>query len=236
MTDAAIRSRLALALDFDDSVVALRWAARLKDYFGVAKVGLELFSASGPSVVAGLVGDGFEVFIDLKLADIPNTTRRAARVLGSLGASYLTVHASAGTGTLRAGVEGFAEGAESAGFPVPVTLAVTVLTSDPDASPELLRARVRTACEAGCGGVVCAAPDLAEVNAAGPGLLKVVPGIRLAGSAAHDQSRTATPGEAMRAGAGILVIGRAVTDAPDPVSAAEAIVDELSAAVPAGGA
>ena len=83
------------------------------------KVGLELFSASGPSVVAALVEDGFQVFIDLKLSDIPTTTRKAARVLGALGATYLTVHVSAGPSSLRAGVEGFADGAERGGLPAP---------------------------------------------------------------------------------------------------------------------
>ena len=196
-----LRHRLALALDFDDSVEALRWAARLKNYFGVAKVGLELFSAAGPSAVAALVEEGFQVFVDLKLADIPTTTRKASRVLGALGATYLTVHVSAGPSTLLAAVEGFAEGAERAGLPAPMTLGITVLTSESDAPAELLRSRVRAAAAAGCGGIVCAAPDLAEAIAAGPSLLRVVPGIRLVGGGAHDQGRTATPGEALRAGA-----------------------------------
>ena len=90
------RQRLVLALDVDDSVLAMRWAARMQPWFGVAKVGLELFSAAGPQVVAELLEAGFRVFVDLKVLDIPTTTRKAARVLGALGASYLTVHASAG--------------------------------------------------------------------------------------------------------------------------------------------
>jgi orotidine-5'-phosphate decarboxylase len=224
-----LRQRLALALDFDDSVVALRWAARLGASFGVAKVGLELFSAAGPSVVAALVEDGFKVFVDLKLADIPTTTRKAARVLGALGASYLSLHLSAGAATVRAGVEGLAEGAERGGLPTPVALGVTILTSDVEAPSELLRARVRTADEAGCGGVVCAAPDLAEVEAVAPRLITVVPGIRLAGEGTHDQGRAATPGDAARAGADLLVIGRAVTAAADPEAAVEQIVAELAA-------
>src|ERR1017187_3234214 len=84
----AVRQRLVLALDVDDSVLAMRWATRLRPWFGVAKVGLELFSAAGPAVIGALLEGGFRVFVDLKIADIPNTTRKAARVLGALGASF----------------------------------------------------------------------------------------------------------------------------------------------------
>ena len=107
---------------------------------------------------------------------------------------------------------------------------MTVLTSDPNASPELLNERVGTAIEAGCGGIVCAASDLPTVKAAAPDLLAVVPGIRPAGVPAHDQSRVATPAEAIRGGAGILVIGRAVTAAADPSAAAEAVANEVAQA------
>jgi len=227
----AVRERLALALDFDDSVVAMRWATRLRGYFAVAKVGLELFSAAGPAVVAELVEAGFKVFVDLKMADIPNTTRKAARVLGSLGVSYLTVHTSAGEATLRAGVEGLAAGAERAGLADPVALGVTVLTSEDHAPAELLRARLELAQLAGCGGYVCGGPDLAEARAAVPGLLAVVPGLRLAGDAAHDHGRTSTPGQAARSGAGLLVIGRAVTQAAVPEEAAQAVVADVEQAL-----
>jgi orotidine-5'-phosphate decarboxylase len=226
-----LRRRLALALDFDDSVVAMRWANHLKDYFGVAKVGLELFCAAGPSAVTELVDAGFRVFADMKLADIPTVTRKAARVLGALGVSYLTIHTSAGLASLRAGVEGLAEGAERGGMPAPVALGVTVLTSEAEAPAALLRARVDVALEAGCGGVVCAAADLSEVKALAPALFTVVPGIRLPGGGTHDQGRAATPSEAVRAGADVLVIGRAVTEARTPKSAAAAVVAELSAAL-----
>ena len=227
------RARLALALDFDDAVVAMRWAVRLRDYFGVAKVGLELFSAAGPSVVAELVDAGFKVFVDMKLGDIPTVTRRASRVLGALGASYLTIHTSAGPASLRAGVEGLAEGADRGGMPVPMALGVTVLTSEAEAPAELLRSRVKSALDCGCGGVVCAARDLPEVKGAAPGLLTVVPGIRLAGGGTHDQGRVATPGDAARAGADLLVVGRAVTEAAAPEAAASAVMAELAAAIAA---
>jgi orotidine-5'-phosphate decarboxylase len=224
-----LRQRLVLALDVDDSVLAMRWAARLRPWFGVAKVGLELFSAAGPPVLAELMEAGFRVFVDMKIADIPTTTRKAARVLGALGASYLTMHTSFGQNTLVAGVEGLAEGAERAGLPAPVCLGVTILTSEPDAPRELIRARVETARDAGCGGLVCAASDLAEARATAPGLLTVVPGIRLAGTSINDQNRSATPTEALRAGADLFVIGRAVTGAQAPEEAAASIVGELAA-------
>ncbi|MGC8628083.1 MAG: orotidine-5'-phosphate decarboxylase [Acidimicrobiales bacterium] len=221
------RQRMVLALDFDDSVVAMRWALRLRPWFGVAKVGMELFSASGPSVVTELLEAGFKVFADFKLADIPNTNRRAARVIGALGASYLTVHSFA-PASLRAGVEGFAEGAENAGFAPPGVLAVTVLTSEPDAAEAVLSERAQVASQAGCAGVVCAAADLGVVRSSAPGLLTAVPGVRLAGAVGDDQARVATPAEAVRAGADLLVVGRAVTAHPDPETVAAAILSELS--------
>jgi orotidine-5'-phosphate decarboxylase len=225
-----LRLRVALAFDFDDLVVAMRWAARLRPYFGVAKVGLELFSAAGPSALTEFFEAGWQVFADMKLADIPTTTRRAARVFGSLGASYLTVHTSAGAGSLRAAADGLAEGAGQAGLAPPVALGVTALTSDPEVPPGLVAARAALAAESGCGGVVCAAVDLAEVRCAAPGLLTVVPGIRLAGQGSDDQSRAATPGQALAAGADMLVVGRAVTMAEDPEAAAREILGSVAAA------
>lgn len=216
---------LAIALDVDDVVVALRLATDLQPWFRVAKVGLELFSSAGPEVVGSLVDLGYDVFCDLKLHDIPTTVGRAARVIGSLGASYLTVHTAGGVDMVRAGNEGFLEGAANAGLPHPTLLGVTVLTSDPDASQ--LRSRLQVAIDAGCEGVVCAATDLAEVLAAAPGIVTVVPGIRPEGTAVDDQARVATPREAIEAGADLLVIGRAVTAADDPAAAAAAIVDSM---------
>jgi orotidine-5'-phosphate decarboxylase len=130
---------------------------------------------------------------------------------------------------LRAGVEGLREGASLAGLPDPYPLAVTVLTSDGGAPPHILPYRVALAAETDCGGIVCAAADLVEARQIAPRLLRVVPGIRTAGSDAHDQARPATPREAIDAGADLLVIGRAVTEAPDHGAAAQAIADELAA-------
>ncbi|HEY6533381.1 MAG TPA: orotidine-5'-phosphate decarboxylase [Acidimicrobiales bacterium] len=225
-----IRARLALALDVDDIVEAQRLASELSPWFGVAKVGLELYSAAGPEAIEVLVGDGFEVFADLKLLDIPTTVAKSARVIGSLGASYLTVHTRAGVDHVRAGVEGLAEGANAAGLALPTCLGITVLTSEP-ADPVALADRVAIAEAADCGGVVCASSDLAQVGALAPDLLTVVPGIRPGGVAHHDQARPATPTEAIVAGAHVLVIGRAVTEAADPVAAAAAIAAEVAAAL-----
>lgn len=227
-----LRSRLALALDVDDAVEAQRLALQLRPWFGIAKVGMELFSASGPHVVQMLIDGGYQVFFDLKMADIPTTVRKAARVLGALGVSYLTLHAFAGPVVLRAGVEGFAEGAELAGLPAPKALAVTVLTSDNDAPPHILGKRVSAAVEARCAGVVCAASDVGEAKKLAPRLLTVVPGLRPPGVSVDDQARAATPADAMGAGADILVIGRAVTAAPDRAAAASGLVASLVTASP----
>jgi orotidine-5'-phosphate decarboxylase len=222
-----VRAKLALALDLDDLVEAMRLARMLRPWFGVAKVGLELYCAAGPDAVSSLADAGFDVFVDLKLLDIPTTVQHASRVLGSLGARYLTLHARGDSPMLRAGVEGFLDGAAAAGLPDPVALAVTVLTSDDTAPPHVVPHRIALAVEAGCGGIVCAAADVRDAKELAPRLVTVVPGIRPPGSEAHDQARAATPREALDAGADVLVIGRAVTQAADPSAAAAAVVDQL---------
>lgn len=226
--EAEARQHLALALDVDDLVAALRMAKGLNEYFAVAKVGLELFSAAGPESVVALGREGFQVFVDLKLHDIPTTVGRAARVLGALGVSYATVHTSGGLAMVQAATKGMADGARSAGLRSPCVLGVTVLTSDSEASPALLKERARIASEGGCGGVVCAGSDLEVVKEQAPGLLMVVPGIRPLEASLDDQARSATPAAAIRAGADLLVIGRAVTKSPDPLGVAKAVRDEVA--------
>jgi orotidine-5'-phosphate decarboxylase len=225
------RDRLVLALDVDDVVAAHRLAHELRPWFGVVKIGLELFSAAGPTVVQEMIDDGYRVFLDLKLADIPTTVNRTARVLGAFGVSYLTMHAFLGRAMLRAGVEGLRDGASRAGLPEPTALAVTILTSDTGAPPHILGQRVSTALDAGCGGVVCAAADVREVKQLAPRLITAVPGLRSAGDAPNDQARVATPESALAAGADLLVIGRTVTAAPNRVAAAQALVADIRAAV-----
>lgn len=223
----AVRARLAVALDVDDLVVALRLARQVGPWFGVAKVGLELFTAAGPDAVTSLIESGFDVFVDLKLHDIPTTVEKSARVLGALGVTYVTLHAHGGPVMLRAGVDGLAHGAEAAGVPMPTALAVTILTSDPDAPPHILGKRVKAALEGGCGGIVCAAADVKEARQLAPRLRIVVPGIRPEGVSGDDQARRATPAEAVQNGADVLVIGRPVTHADDPAKAAAAVAASL---------
>ncbi|HUZ20975.1 MAG TPA: orotidine-5'-phosphate decarboxylase [Acidimicrobiales bacterium] len=223
------RDVLALALDLDDLDEARALARRLAPYFRVAKVGLELYAAAGPRAVELLRADGFDVFVDVKLHDIPTTVGRSARVLGRLAPAYVTVHTAGGGAMVRAAVEGLAQGGADAGAArTPMALGVSVLTSDPRAAPTVLEERARLTVVAGCGGVVCAATDLALVRRVAPGLLAVVPGTRPPGAPHDDQARVATPAEALAAGAGLLVVGRSVTRAPDPGAAAAALAETLA--------
>jgi orotidine-5'-phosphate decarboxylase len=223
----SLRSRLVLALDVDDLVAARRLARQLHPFFGTMKVGFELYSAAGPEAISLLAGMGFDVFCDIKLLDIPNTVGRAARVFGALGARYLTLHTAGGVPMLRAGVEGLRDGAAGAELPDPVGMGVTVLTSEPEASPRLLHQRVAAGLDGGCGGFVCAVPDVETVRQIAPAAVLATPGIRPEGAAIDDQGRVATPREALDAGADLLVVGRPVTRADDPVAAARALVAPL---------
>ena len=163
---------------------------------------------------------GMDVFLDVKLHDIPNQVGRAARVLGALGAKYLTMHARGGIDMLKAGVEGLEAGAEAAGLEAPIGLAVTVLTSDAGAPAHVVPGRLKVAMEAGCGGIVCAGEDLENARTIAPRLVRVVPGIRPAGVSTDDQARPSTPQAALEGGADILVVGRAITQADDVEAAA----------------
>jgi orotidine-5'-phosphate decarboxylase len=221
------RDCLALSLDVDDLVEAVRLARLLRPWFGVAKIGIELYCAAGPEAIGALRGLGYSVFCDLKLHDIPTTVHRAARVLGALGVDFVNMHASGGEVMLRAGVDGFAAGALAAGLPPPKALAVTILTSEGERPPSVLAERVAAAVESGCAGIVCSAHDLHDARLLAPRLLTVVPGIRPEGVPAHDQAAPVTPRAALDAGADILVIGRAVTAAGDPATAAAALVASI---------
>ena len=227
-----ITNKLAVALDVDDLVVAVRLARDLQPYFGVAKVGLELFSAAGPDIIGTLKSMGYKVFLDLKLHDIPNTVGKAARVLGSLGIDYLTLHTAGGIGMLKAGVEGLTEGANNADLETPKALGVTILTSQKDTPNALMKERFLLAESSGCGGIVCAAKNLQDANNVIPDLDFVVPGIRPQGVDNHDQANVATPLDAISNGADLLVIGRAVVQSEDPRRAAREIIMEISQIAP----
>jgi orotidine-5'-phosphate decarboxylase len=223
------RDRLVLALDVGGLAEAEAMAARVGAWFGFVKVGLELYAEAGPDAFRRFHELGYRVFADLKLHDIPNTVERAARVLGRRGVDVLNFHAAGGVDMLRAGVQGLREGARDAGNASPLALGVTVLTSDPDASA--FDARLQTAVGAGCDGVVCSAHEVVTATAAG--MRTMVPGIRPAGTEVNDQARVATPETAIRDGATWLVIGRAVTGAPDPAAAAAEIADAVGGALAA---
>ncbi len=223
----AARDRLVLALDVGDLEAGLRCAERLAPWFATAKVGLELYAHAGPYALKALRGKGLRVFADLKLHDIPTTVGRAAAALGGLGVDILNFHAAGGEEMLRAGVEGLRSGARAAGFAQPIALGVTVLTSESDASA--FASRAVTASDAGCDGVVCSGFEIAAARALG--LRTMVPGIRVAGGATHDQARVFSPADAIAAGADWLVVGRAVTGAAMPEVAAEEVTEMVLAAL-----
>jgi orotidine-5'-phosphate decarboxylase len=222
--------RICAALDFPSWERAEPFARAIAPAVGMLKIGLELFAAEGPSSVRAAAALGKPVFLDLKLHDIPATVEGAARSAAATGASLLTVHASGGAEMVRAAVRG-------AGGRTRV-LAVTVLTSLDAAAleavglggpPETAVVRLaRLAVGAGAGGLVCSPQEVAQVRAAvGPAPLLVVPGVRPAGAAKGDQARVATPADAVRAGADVIVVGRPLRDAPDPVAAARAIAASI---------
>jgi orotidine-5'-phosphate decarboxylase len=224
------RDHMVLSLDVDNLEDALAMARPLEPWFATVKVGYELYAAAGPEAFEALRDNGFWVFADLKLHDIPTTVGRAARAIGRRGVSFLNFHAAGGVEMLRAGVAGVNEGARDGQWDDPITLAVTVLTSDPDTSA--LAPRMQMASDAPVDGVVCAGPDVPLARE--HGLRTMVPGIRLAGGDVHDHARIDTPGEAIARGADWLVIGRAVTHAEEPEIAAveftRAVADALTRA------
>jgi orotidine-5'-phosphate decarboxylase len=224
---ARIRERLVLVLDQESLDDALVLARRLAPWFATAKVGYELYASAGPAAFAHLNDEGYRVFADLKLYDIPTTVERGARALGRHGIAFLNFHASGGVDMLRAGIAGLHDGARSAGHDVPIALAVTVLTSDPDVSA--MEARLTIAAEAGCDGVVCSAHEAERAHE--HGLRAMVPGVRLPGGHAHDQARVASPHDAIAAGADWIILGRAVTSADDPEAAAAAVTEQAASAL-----
>jgi orotidine-5'-phosphate decarboxylase len=230
--DLTSRDRLAVALDLPNEREAMKVVDRLGDTCQWFKVGLELYYAAGNSIVQQLRDRGFNVFLDLKLHDIPNTVAGAVRSVAEAGASLLTIHAGGGAAMMSAA----AEAASAPGSPR--LLAVTVLTSmdsneltgigitAPPAEQVLRLARLAQA--SGIDGMVCSAEEVATLRKeTGPSTLLVIPGIRPTGSAIGDQRRIATPAEAIARGASMLVVGRPVTRAYDPAEAARAILQEI---------
>jgi orotidine-5'-phosphate decarboxylase len=228
------RRRLIVALDVPTAAAALDLVNQLENCCSWFKVGLELFVAAGPAIVKPIVARGHSVFLDLKFNDIPNTVAGAVRSAAALGVRMMTVQAAGGPAMLaaaRAALEGLAD--------PPQLLAVTVLTSMDDAqmnfvgidrSPaEQVELLARMGLDAGIRGFVCSPQEVAALRTlTGPEGVLVIPGIRPAGSENGDQKRIATPAEALRLGASHLVVGRPITQAPDPEEAAEAILAEMA--------
>jgi orotidine-5'-phosphate decarboxylase len=225
--------RIVVALDYPDEATALAFARRVSPGVCRMKVGLELFTAAGPALIGKLADLGYDVFLDLKFHDIPNTVARACQSAARLGVWMMNVHALGGLDMMRAAREAIA------GEPRrPLLVGVTLLTShdagdiaeiglrpEPESEVQRLAGLVHTA---GLDGVVCSPRETSVLRAErGKHFVLVTPGVRPAGSASDDQQRTLTPAEAIRQGADYLVIGRPVTRAPDPIQTLEAIRAEI---------
>lgn len=230
----ALGPRIVIALDFPSADQALAMAARIDPTRCRVKVGMELFTASGPMVLEKLHRLGFEIFLDLKFHDIPNTVAGACRAAAASGVWMLNVHACGGRRMMEAARDAAADCADG-----PLVIAVTVPTSMDRsdlagigvtaALPDQVRSLTRLAHDCGLDGIVCSATELGPLRESiDSGFLRVTPGIRL-GSDAGDQRRVATPGDAIRAGAHYLVIGRPITRAPDPIAALDAIERDIPA-------
>lgn len=229
------RDRLILALDVPDVAQARRMIDQLGDEVSFYKIGMELTYAGGLDVARDLIAAGKQVFIDLKLHDIPNTVTNATRQIAELGARFLTIHAY--PQTMKAAMQGLG----SSGLQL---LAVTVMTSYDDADlkeagyaygvKDLVARRASQAQAMGVHGLILSAEEVVAMRQLlGPSMLLITPGIRPAGAQSGDQKRIMTPSRALQAGADYLVIGRPITQAPDPRAAARAIVEEMAAARPA---
>lgn len=221
--------RVIVALDFADAVQALALTERLDPAHCRLKVGKELFTRCGPALVETLQEKGFEVFLDLKFHDIPNTVAKACKAAADLGVWMVNVHAMGGRKMMEAAREAVASASHR-----PRLIAVTVLTSMGDAdladiglqgSPEdNVRRLAGLAKSAGLDGVVCSPQEVDMLrNTIGGDFQLVTPGVRPVGAALNDQARVATPEDAIRAGSSYLVIGRPITQADDPLAALRAI-------------
>jgi len=231
--------RIFVALDYDNGADALRVAEQLGDTIRTMKVGLQLFFREGPTILRQLQDLGFEVFMDCKFHDIPNTVAGAADSITSHAVAMFNVQCAGGLDMMRRAKEAAVARAEQLGIAVPQVIGVTQLTST---SQEMLNREIgiagtvqdavlhyaQLAQAAGLDGVVASGHEIAAIRAAcGDSFVTVIPGIRPTWAAAHDQKRIMTPTEALSAGAHYLVIGRAITHAADPKGAAQRLLDEV---------
>lgn len=240
------RERIALAADLPLSQAQALYE-QVAPWVGTVKVGLSLFVEHGPEAVRAFTRNGARVFLDLKLHDIPNTVQLAAARAAQLGVAFLTVHAQGGEAMLRAAAAGAAEGAAATGHTPPRILAVTVLTSLSDAElaalgytqdASTLAAHLASLAQrSGIDGLVCSPREARRLRqAATSDLFLCTPGIRPAGAAAGDQARAETPAFAIAEGASLLVVGRPIHGAEDPVAAARALNAEVASALRHGSA
>lgn len=225
------RAPIAVALDAPDLDTAARWAAAVSPYVSTLKVGLELFCRQGPDVIDAVRGArGADLFLDLKLHDIPATVAGAARAVSRLKPRYLTVHAAGGRAMIDAAVQA-APDVHIAGVTILTSLAEDDLTAVgfADRSADAVLRLAVLAVEAGARALVCSPREVSMVRAeVGPDVTLITPGVRPAESAIQDQARVATPQQALADGADLLVIGRPITGADDPGAAAAAISATLA--------
>jgi orotidine-5'-phosphate decarboxylase len=230
------RARLAFAADVALPAAQMIYGS-IRPWVGTVKIGLSLFVEHGPAAIEAFLAERANIFLDLKLHDIPNTVELAARRAGALGVSYLTVHAQGGAAMLKAAVAGSAEGAERAGFAAPKILAVTVLTSLKDEDlksaghtremQDVATRLAELASASGVHGVVCSPHEASAIRARFPSLFICTPGVRPSGEETQDQARAHTPKAAIAAGSNLLVVGRPIYEAADAAQAAERICDEI---------
>ncbi|MFZ2384858.1 MAG: orotidine-5'-phosphate decarboxylase [Candidatus Omnitrophota bacterium] len=212
-------AEIILALDVPAVPRARYFVDKLYPQVRIFKIGLQLFSVSGPAVVKWIRKKGAEVFLDLKFYDIPNTVAAAVRQAVRMEVKMLTLHISGGRDMLEAAVQAARQESAERGLACPLLLGVTVLTSREAAPGEVLK-MAREGLNCGLDGIVCSAQEAAELRSAYGGEFKIItPGIRPDGAPAQDQKRTATVTEAVAAGSDYLVIGRPILEAEDPVIA-----------------
>jgi orotidine-5'-phosphate decarboxylase len=231
--------RIIMPLDVPTAEAALRWVDSLPQV-SFWKVGLELFISAGPSIIQELKARNKRIFLDLKLHDIPNTMAGACAAATRYGVDILTLHASAGKAALGAALAAAQAEAEARDIPLPLIVAVTLLTS---IAAEALATELRVPLnvgdyalqmalltqEVGLGGVVCSPQEVTQLRRfVSPDFALVCPGVRPTWASANDQQRTLTPAQALRAGATYLVIGRPITASPDPAAAFQRICDECA--------